>query len=281
MNGKEIVFVTVNYHNSNDTLQLVESLAKLENFDKCQIVIVDNESTFESQSELEKLKMKYPNNVITFYLPENLFYWGGANFAINKLFSDINLMPKWLIVCNNDIVIEQADFITKLLSIDFEKYTIIGPSITSLATGLDQNPFRITPIKPFELFIWRIFFRHYYIAFFMLKCRDLLKKIFKINSKHKNKFITERIIYAPHGAFVIFSKTFFEKGGKLDTNFKLWGEENTLAETARRIGVPIYYFPSLKVIHKEHLAVGQNFTKDKFRYAKEAFEYFYTTYLKK
>ncbi|MDI6792497.1 MAG: glycosyltransferase [bacterium] len=276
--NKKFTFITVNYKNTYYTHQLVDSLTKLEGFSECQVVIVDNESSDKTKTELEKLKMKYPNNISIFYVSDNLYYWRGASFGINKVHSDKNNMPDWVIVCNNDILIEQKDFLKKLNSFGNKKYGVIAPAIISSKTGKDQNPFRINPLSRKEQLKWALFCTNYYIAKLMLFCKDLLV-LLKLKSNHKKNSFFEQKIYAPHGSFVIFSKVFFERGGYLDSNFDLYGEENTTAEIAKRIGLPVYYCPFLKVLHCEHSSTGMKFTKQKYYKGKTSYRYFCREYL--
>ncbi len=277
--NKKIAFITVNYKDTYYTRQFVDSLIKLDGFSECQVVVVDNKSSDKTQTELEKLKNKYPDNVSIFYASDNLYYWGGAAFAINKLYSNKSNMPDWLIVCNNDILVEQQDFLIRLCSLDYREYGVIAPAIISLASGKDQNPFRINTLSRKEQLRWKLFFTHYYVAKLMLLCRDLFISL-KLKSRHKKNSFSEQKIYAPHGSFVIFSKFFFEKGGYLDSNFELYGEENTTAEIAKKIGLSVYYYPSLNVLHHEHTSIGKEFTKQRYYKERKSYKYFCKNYLK-
>src|SRR5262249_2176510 len=63
-------------------------------------------------------------------------------------------------------------------------------------------------------------------------------------------------IYAPHGSFIAFRRTYFERGGSLNHPVFLFGEEIFVAETARRLGLTISYDRRLEVIHREHKSTG-------------------------
>jgi len=71
-------------------------------------------------------------------------------------------------------------------------------------------------------------------------------------------------IYAAHGACVILSSAFFASGGSLDTTVPMFAEELTLAETARRLGLPIWHVPDLEVVHREHSTTGAGLTRSKY-----------------
>jgi len=280
MSKEKIVFITVNYKKTEDTISFIESLASLEGFTACRIVIVDNESTNESKLLLEELKNKYPNKITCFYNNKNLFYLKGVAFALNNLYSDKNKMPEWIIVCNNDIIIEQRDFVLRLLSLNYKDYGIIAPSIISSLTGKDQNPFLVHHFRKLDILKQNIFLANWYLASLIIILRRPIKIIRSYLKPVSLSRETHRI-YAPYGAFVIFSRVFFEKGGFLDTNFELYGEEITIAEIAQNIGVPVIYYPYLKVIHKCHASTGINFSKNNFYYAKRAHKHFCAKYLDK
>ncbi len=280
--NKKVTIITVDYKNAYHTQRFVKSLSELTGFSECQIAIVGNESDDETREKLEQLRKKYSENVTIFYVMENLYYWGGAAFGINKLYPDRSHMPDWLIVCNNDILIEQKEFLTKLSSLNYEEYGVIAPSIISSITQKDQNPFRISPINKSDLVKWKILHTHYALFVAFIFIGRLLRKV-KVLSRYKRKkdnINREKEIYAPHGSFVIFSKRFFEKGGNLDTNFTLYGEENTTAEITKNIGLTVRYCPSLQVIHNEHSTTGHVISKVMYEHGRKSHQYFCERYLK-
>src|SRR3989442_12924430 len=77
-------------------------------------------------------------------------------------------------------------------------------------------------------------------------------------------------IYAPHGAFFIFSRRYFEAGGYLDGNLFLYGEEISVAEICRSLGLPVIYEPSLFVVHNERRSTGHVFSRFSFECQKNA-----------
>lgn len=282
---EKVTLITVNYKNFYYTRNLIESLSILEQFNKMKVIIVDNASTSETKSELERIREKYSDIVKCFYLRENLYYWKGAEYALRKVYPVVEFMPEWIIICNNDIIIKQKDFIEKLIRLNYKDYGVIAPSIISLETNKDQNPFLLYPYNKMDVLKRKILLSNWYVYRLIVFMRETVKKYKPnksklVNSKtdNKNNFIK---IYAPHGSFVIFSRNFFEKGGYLDTNFDLYGEELTIAEVALKIGVPIFYVPMLEVFHMEHKSLGKHMSKNNFYKAREAFEYVCKEYLNK
>jgi len=59
-------------------------------------------------------------------------------------------------------------------------------------------------------------------------------------------------VYAVHGSFLVFSHLFFSRGGRIDEDMFLFGEEAFVAEECRRLGLPVTYDPGMRVDHNEH-----------------------------
>jgi GT2 family glycosyltransferase len=63
-------------------------------------------------------------------------------------------------------------------------------------------------------------------------------------------------IYAPHGAFIIFSRQYFLRGGSFKHPSFLYGEEITVAENCKKFGFQVLYDPGFRVLHFEHGSHG-------------------------
>jgi len=205
----------------------------------------------------------------------NLFYWGGANYALNSLGLDFNDYPDWIIICNNDILFNKSDFLSKLLRLKTNDYPILAPAILSSRTSKNLNPFISKPINTFARLYYSIYYINSLTAFAIYNIRKLLKILFSRFYKTINQ---RSIIYAAHGSFIIFSKHFFKQGGFLDQNLTMHGEEFTTAEIARSIKMPIYYDPGMEVIHVDHSSNSMNWFKS-FYSTKKAYYYFLKEYL--
>lgn len=279
-----IGFITVNYKNPAVTGAFLESLTCLDGFAQCEVAIVDNEADAVTTESLANAARQWNGRVHLFHLEENRFYWPGAAFALEKLYPRPELMPDWLIVCNNDIVVTDRRFVARLLAHDPETACVIAPSIVSAVTGRDQNPFLRRELGAVERLKWKAYYTHYLVARLLLGVRRLwafLKEHApRVGGGRPPRAVeaAERI-YAPHGACVIFSRAYFCRGGYLDTNFALYGEEITVAEIAKRIGAPVLYCPALRVLHQENAATGRKLTRALYRMEREAHTYFQRRYL--
>jgi GT2 family glycosyltransferase len=80
-------------------------------------------------------------------------------------------------------------------------------------------------------------------------------------------------IYAAHGSFFIFSRRFFEAGGFFDQDLFLYGEEISVAEICRSLGLPIIFVPALSLWHNEHASTGRAITRSSYERQKKALEH--------
>lgn len=64
-------------------------------------------------------------------------------------------------------------------------------------------------------------------------------------------------IYAPHGSLLLLSPAYLSAGGAVDQPVWLFGEEFTVAEECRRLGLVVCYDPSLVAEHREHVSTGR------------------------
>ena len=274
---KDILIITVNYKNTAGTENFVQSLEKLDNSNGVELVVVDSESTHETKENLQTLLRQSALKTLLIDSFSNTFYWGGVTLALHTLDLDYANGPSWIIACNNDILFRQKDFLLKLSRIDPESYPVIAPSIISIVTGKNLNPYMVRPIKTMAKLYYDIFFFNSVTGLLIYKLRNLMKKLFTLLTVASNK--QGRTIYAPHGAFIIFSNLFFQKGGWLDENLTMYGEEFTVAEIARRLQLPVHYRPDLEVIHVEHSSTGGQNWAQSFAAIKTAYYYVKREYL--
>ena len=274
---KDILIITVNYRNTSVTEDFIHSLEKLHEFQRVQLVIVDSASTNATKEELDALLHNSSLHTQIICSDKNTYYWGGVALAIKYLKLEFSVEPKWLIACNNDILFTQQDFLKQLIALDPDKYPVIGPTIYSSVTRKNLNPAMAKPFNIFGKFYYSILFINPKTARLIQIIRKMTQKLFY--SVFKRSTPTSGKIYAPHGSLMIFSKHFFTRGGWIDDNFKLYGEEISTAEIALNNNLEIHYLPQLEVSHVEHSSTGTNIWQDWFYHAKETYKYLKKAYL--
>jgi len=274
---KDILIITVNYRNTSVTEDFIHSLEKVHEFQRVQLVIVDSASTNATKEELEALLHNSSLHTQIICSDQNTYYWGGVALAIKHLKLEFSMGPKWLIACNNDILFTQQDFLKQLIALNPDKYPVIGPTIYSSVTGKNLNPAMAKPINIFGKFYYSILFINPKTARLIQIIRQMTQKLFYTVFKRSTP--TSGKIYAPHGSLMIFSKHYFTRGGWIDDNFKLYGEEISTAEIALNNNLEIHYLPQLEVSHVDHSSTGTNIWQDWFYHAKETYKYLKKAYL--
>lgn len=273
----EVVIITVQYNNFADTKAFVSSLAEQDDVERCRLLIVDN-SLEHNANELENLAAGLPFEAKVLRPDRNLYYWGGAEFALRKLRSGQETAPEWTMVCNNDIVFEDRRFVSQLTRLDSVENPIVAPSIISAGSGVQQNPMLQSPAPLLKKLKWRIYDVNFRIATTLLATHALVKNLTTSRSARVStrEHGVRKIVYAPHGACMIFSNSFFERGGSLDTTVPMFAEELTIAAQARRIGMPIWYRPELRLIHREHSTTGHKLTREKYEMERMARRHYFS-----
>lgn len=271
----KIWIITVNYGNTKVTNDFIKSLENCKSNKKLKLFIVDNNSAENTKKELNQIKNNTFLNVNLIFNKKNIFYWP----AIKKAFLENKkkeTLPDWIIACNNDIIFHEKNFFNKLRNINKNTFSIIGPAVLNKSKK-DINPFMLNSLSIYEIFYWNIYFKSYKIA----KILNFFNKfnIFRRNkSKSNYRYYDLKSVYAVHGSIIIFSNYYFKKGGYFDSNFKLFCEELTTAEIAKKIGCKIYHIPTLKVLHAEHSSTSKVDEKRLYRMAKESHNYFIKNY---
>ena len=268
-----ILFLLVNYFNEEEVCTFIKEQLKptVNNF--IDIVIADNGSKTSLLNEIEN---KYAN--VTLIKPgSNLGYFGAANLGLTNYLDRNKEYAQAVIVCNTDIQLAN-DFFTILQNKLAESaFDVLGPSIYSTLFKHDQNPYIINRIEKGKL----KFFKFVSSAYF-------LYSLFTVYHVIKNKLVgranttqTKALKpYAVHGSFMIFNKTFFQKGGDINYPCILFGEEVFIAEQALKLNLNILYEPSLQVEHNEHATTGIFKSKEAVAYLHQSYIFLLNTYFK-
>jgi GT2 family glycosyltransferase len=275
--------VTVNYKSVLSTVEFLDSLSHTKAFSEIAVVIADNSSGEEDLSSIRQAIAQLPN-VELLVSAVNRGYFGAAGFALEHYLAQGRGLPDWLIVCNHDVLIEDPDFFSKLFSQDPMAVGVIAPRIQILPKGLDQNPFMRYRPGRVRWEVLRLAYSSYGLAV-IWDWMSRLKKALKTSrwvpgrGAGETQILQSEPIYAAHGSFVIFSRRYFEKGGYLDGNLFLYGEEISVAEICRTLHLPIVYEPSLRVLHDEHRSTGKTISRFSYECQKKALRYIMEYYL--
>jgi GT2 family glycosyltransferase len=271
---KSVLILGVIYNSWKDTVRFVDSITCC--FDReANLILVDNSEISPDPSFMDRIK-EY--DFITYIKSgKNLGYFQGARYGLNYYLKDNPVIPKWIIVCNVDIIFDTRLLMNKLRPCEnIPDLGVIAPAIISDKWKTDYNPFRMERIPLKKLTFYRVIYssiliHNGYILLHYLK-KFSIKTWHKISANRRNPSSQSENIYAPHGSCIIFNKNYFEKGGTLDHPTFLFGEEIFVGETAGRLGLKLLYLPEIKVLHYEHSSIGNFISRRINKYYKQSIE---------
>jgi len=278
------IIITISYKSVVSTLELLHSLQHMRALSEIDTVVVDNSCGGEDLSSIRHA-MGQLRNMELLESSTNRGYFGAARFALEHYLAQGRGLPDWLIVCNHDVLIEDQNFFSRLFTLDPSTVGIIAPRIQVLQNGTEQNPFM--KYRPGAL-RWQVFrfAKSSYAVAVVWDWMSRLKKTLKAlrwvpgQGAGETQIPPSEPIYAAHGSFFIFSRSYFERGGYLDENLFLYGEEVSVAEICRSLKLPIIYEPSLRVLHNEHQSTGRVISRVSYEREKRALRYVTSHYLR-
>lgn len=269
--------IGVSYQSDTDARDFAVDILAKKGAGNVYVIIVDNSSPSTLSEKMQDVLDENPN--LSILEPHrNLGYYGAATWALS-IYCSSRPFPEWTIVSNVDLAIRQKDFFLRLIEFGGQHdFDVIAPAISSELSCRDQNPFMLTRPTSARMHFIKSVFRYYPIhvaysmlSLFVLKLRS--SRICTAKTMPRPNPTRPITIYAPHGSFIAFRNTHFEKGGTLNHPVFLFGEEIFIAETARRLGLTIGYDSRLEVIHREHKSTGYFPSRRIFAYSSEAATY--------
>lgn len=252
-----MTFVILHYNNIDETMECLDSLEKFNS----NIVVVSNSKDYDNLKMIEKRVSKVIINEenIGFAKANNI----GCKYAIE------HFQPDFLCVINNDVIIEQKDFITQVEKL-YKKYKfdILGPKI--LPEESDScNPFYA--YKTLDEVRARIKYTEKLIKIYQNKFLRLLLNIYlKVKAPFRKEKKTtngssDQLNVALHGCALIFSKKYYKKYNDVFYNGTfLFHEEEFLALRAKENNLVMLYSPKIELYHKEGSSLAKKFQKQKY-----------------
>ena len=260
---KKISFIILHYKNLKDTIECIESINKLDDTKDASIIVVDNHSL---SKEDEKIIKKYTKDLII--NDENLGFAKanniGCKYAVDKY------KPDFLCVINNDIVINQKDFIKEIEKCYKEtKFDFLGPKIITDG-GESVNPFPV--YSTLEEVEEKIKYHEKLIKIYnnvilrnLLKVYMRVKRIFK-KPLHVENGEESKYDVALHGCALIFSKKYYQKYKDVLYNETfLYHEEEFLNYRKNRDNLISYYDSNLELFHKEGSSLNESFKNQNYQ----------------
>lgn len=250
-----ILVICVDYHNDELTVSFTNHVLSLPSVADVRVVVVDNRPQNERtpQAALEVSEA-------TVYVPgKNLGYLGGADWGRTSFMAETGCTPEWIIVSNPDIELPDDRFFDHLLELGHDSAgpppEVVAPDIVlSEASGrgkpIRQNPYMPRRPSPLAMRAFLALAR-FPVAYALYDYLSVWRLLSGVSQHHR---VPPGVrIYAPFGAFLVFHRSFFDRGGELSKGPFLFGEEIFIAETARALGMSVRYDPSLVVVHHQQL----------------------------
>lgn len=258
-------FVILHYLTYEDTYECVDSILNNVLNEDYKILIVDNGS-YNNSGQL--LHDKYDMNSKVFIIDSiiNLGFAKGNNLGYSYAKNVLN--TDFVIMINNDTLIKQSDFLSKVSNIYAEqKFDILGPDIISLIDYKHQNPYGVNMKTYTDKSIRKMILKRYrniilsyfylydlYILLNKTFIKNLFKKFLKFKKKNKQDkhiFNIQQVNIKLHGSCIIFSPNYIRKyKGLYDKTF-MYMEEDILFYIAQKEKLKLLYSPQIEIFHKE------------------------------
>lgn len=275
-----MTFIAVNYNSTADSLKFAQHFDRAQDrlTGRAHLLLIDN-TDGELSGQLAVDLRRAGSCALCLNPGGNLGYLGGARFGLEVLQSQGG-MPQWVVVSNVDLTFDPLAFVEILEKIDATSVGVLAPSISSSLTGRDLNPYMKSRPSALRMHAYKWVYRYY-----LTMCAYEWMSTVRVRLRARNRAVStfkgrESVclggavhcepIYAGHGSIMAFSSEFFRRGGNLDHMPFLFGEEISVAEAARRIGLPIVWVPLIKVEHHEHVSVGKIPGDLKYGFLREA-----------
>lgn len=220
-----VSIITINYNESQVTLDMLESLKGL-TYSNYEVIVVDNASPNDAP---DIIKQKFPG-VKLIKSEKNLGFAGGNNLGVQAA------KGEYLLFINNDTEVP-ADFIQPLVETLQEDHAI-GMVSPKIKFHWDSSLIQYAGYTPMNH--WTI--RNNSIGYHE-----------KDNGNYDQEGETESI----HGAAMMVPKRVIDDVGMMTEIYFLYYEEHDWAEMIKRAGYKIYYQPKSFILHKESLSTGK------------------------
>ena len=225
-----ISFITVNYNQTELTLELIESIYQYTNV-PFEIIVVDNHSKISPKSKISRI---YPD-VRIIVSGVNRGFAGGNNLGVEVS------KGQFLFFINNDAVITEGSINAILSTFDDPSIGVVSPLICYYPTSAQEVEVDMiqyagaTNVNPFT-------------------GRNTI-----IGEKQldQSQYYQSKPTFYAHGAAMMVKREVLERVGLMSEFYFLYYEELDWCERIRKAGYTIVFTPTAKIYHKESVSVGK------------------------
>ncbi|MCD6354852.1 MAG: glycosyltransferase family 2 protein [Prolixibacteraceae bacterium] len=217
--------ITINYNQSQVTLELLRSLRKI-TYPNVEIIVVDNASPTDNP---QRIKETFPE-IKLIISKKNLGFAGGNNLGIKAS------KGEYLLFVNND--------------------TEVSPRFIEPLTELLQSNPAIGMVSPKIKFHWNPELIQY-AGYTKMNPYTVRNNSIGYHQKDEGQFNKIKETNSVHGAAMMVPRAVVEKAGLMPEIYFLYYEEHDWAEMIKREGYKIYYQPNSFILHKESVSTGK------------------------
>lgn len=261
----DFIFIVLVYRNTDDLLDFFKHF----HLTNTKVIVVNSFYDYDTERTFKHIA---DNNGAVFISVPNKGYGAGNNRGIEYALATYDF--KYLVVSNADVIIKQLN-IEDL--IDDYSDCICAPDIVDIR-GKHQNPHMAFRRGKF-FYSMRYWMHKNHIPGVMF-ISSVFSRLSKIIFYILNKLLHRDLIYAAHGAFVIFPFNVIHKLVPLyNEDMFLFGEETHVGLKAENEGIATKYNPRIIIMHKEDGSVSlENISTSKI--GQESYEKLYEYWFK-
>lgn len=218
--------IVLNWNGTGDTLECLESLAKVD-YPAMEIIVVDNGS---SPSPRQRITREFP--AATFLeTGENLGYAGGNNVGIRHALAAGH---DYVFVLNNDTIVE-PDFLRRAVGVAEHEPNLGALGIKILAWD-DRSR------------VW--------VAYGTINYRQSLVRLVGYYGPDDGRYDKQLDVEWIPGTAMLFPRRALLEVGLFDEEFFAYHEDVDWCASARERGLRIVYTPTARIYHKGHRSSG-------------------------
>ncbi len=249
-----ICFVVLHYKNLEVTKMCLDSLINLPDITNHRIIVVDNGSNNGSGELIENDYHCF--NFIDFLISnDNLGFAEGNNMGYS--FAKNKYNPQAIIVMNNDVIINDPDFIIHIENCyKMENCAIVAPNVVNL-NDFHQNPYMLHSMCLFRAVLELLLRQILLFVYSHSSLRELyfrVKSDRKLTNNQKEIGFLQECTYGivPHGSIVVFLYPWVSRFDKaFFPGTFLYVEEEILYDLLKKYKMQAVYMPNINAVHLE------------------------------
>jgi len=265
-----ISYITVNYNNKQDTLNLIESIENKNNKNEFEIIVVDNNSTDGSKNIFEELENdKIFLNYI--YCDNNHGFGKANNIGFKKA------KGEYIYIINNDVLLHTNN-IEAIIKEKFKNNIGVITNKVIYEDGSSQtNVQNFSNLKTVFLRLLKVgqYIRNNDSLLNFLMWVPIKPDFIRTYLNNFNKENKEELIQWASGCSLIFKREVYTNLEGFDENFFMYTEDEEICYRVHKLGYTILYTPDILITHFEGNSNSNNRINEFLTKTKVQSEFYY------